>query len=373
MDFTFSTFGNWGKKVLFDVEMLEYYEEEFNFINRLNEYTFYFLHRNDFISLFKHNILNRVTHWELDKTYKTSVTLKEYYSHLLDFCRGHSIDVIFFTSTWQYWHPEFLQKLKDLGIVLALSTADDDTDTINYCSLPYTRYYDYHFHVGVMFDANTTIAQKLREYGSKCPIWVPLWARAGHINENVSFMSRDIELCYIGNMNPQKFLRISKLKRHFKDRLKLYGSQWNGDWKTLKWIFYKICNKIFQLWYIEKISDSQLLNIYKRTKIGFNLHLVPIKWPSNSRMYELPCNGVMQLCDNQIWLAKIFDLWKEVVWYKNINDAIQKIEYYLSHESERIEIAKSGYKKAINNYRYRDSLETMLHMSLNWVNTNIKK
>ena len=59
----------------------------------------------------------------------------------------------------------FLQLLKKEGITIALSTADDDTRAIQYCSFPYTKYYDYHFHVGVMYDKEgKTIADVLKEH-----------------------------------------------------------------------------------------------------------------------------------------------------------------------------------------------------------------
>ena len=134
------------------------------------------------------------------------------------------------------------------------------------------------------------------------------------------------------------------------DRFKLYWAQGNWDRKSFKWICYKLANKIFRLWYIEKVSDEKLLEIYSRTKIWFNMHLIPFKWPSNLRLYELLCNGVMELCDNVLWLQKIFKVWNEIVWYDNINDAIKKIEYYLEHDNERKKIAKAWYKKTIWNY-----------------------
>lgn len=82
-------------------------------------------------------------------------------------------------------------------------------------------------------------------------------------------------------------------------------------------------------------------------------------------MYELPCNKVMQLCDNILGLSRIYELWKEVVWYDWIDDAIKKIEYYLQHEDEREKIANAGYKKAIKKYRTLDSHKLMLETIFN--------
>ena len=82
------------------------------------------------------------------------------------------------------WFPSKLKKLKT---IISLFTMDDDYSTINYCSLPYTKYYDYHFHVWVMFDKQgKTIADKLKEYGGN-PIWIPYWYFADHLNSNIDF------------------------------------------------------------------------------------------------------------------------------------------------------------------------------------------
>lgn len=362
MKLHYTEFWNWEKKILYDVEMLDYYKIEFTNINKNNDYHFYFLERNQFIKLFKHDILNRVSFKELDKTYKKSELLKEYYKELLNFCKENEIKKIIFTSTGQYWHPEFLKQLKSIWIDIYLFTADDDSNTINYCSRPYTQYYDIHFHVWVMYDKQgTTIADKLKEWWWN-PIRIPLGARADHINNNIDFENRNIDICYIGNINPRKLFRLSKLKRHFGNRLKLYGWQGNGDFKSLKWLFYKITNKIFWLWYIEPLSEEKLKEIYRRTKIGFNMHLVDYKWPSNSRMYELPCNGVMEICDNEKWLSHIYKIWKEIVAYNDIKNAIQKIEYYLQNDDKRIEIAKAGYKRARNNYSIEKSFLSIFNL-----------
>jgi len=359
MQLNYTEIWTWNKKILYDVEVFHYCKIEIENIGSENNYHFYFLNRNQLIPLFKHNILNNISYKTLVQTYQKSKDLQDYYEEILLLCKKENITHIIFTGTGQYWHPDFLKKLKENWIIISLSTADDDTNKIKKYSLPYTKYYDFHFHVWVMYNRDwTTIAEKLREWWWN-PVWIPLGARADHINEKVDFENRDIEVCYIWNINPCKLFRLAKLKRYFGDRFKLYGLQGNGDWKSLKWIFYKVMNKLFGLWYIEPVSDEKHKEIYGRTKIGFNMHLVSWKWPSNSRLYELPCNWVMQVCDNELGLKMVFEIWKEIVAYKNIHDAIKKIEYYLKNDKERIKIAKAWYKRAMANYLYQDVFITM--------------
>ncbi len=358
MKINYTTYWTWKKKILISVDLINdfRYLSEIKSINKNNEYTFYFLDRKQYSSFFKFDIFVRISFDGLNKTYKNIKELKKYYEWLLILLKKEKIENMLFFWWWWFWHPDFLQELKSQNISISLFTVDDDTDTIKYCSLPYTKYYNNHFHVWVMYDKKwKTIADKLKEYWWN-PVWIPYWYTLDNVNQKIDFENRDIELCYIGNINPPKLLRISKLKRYFWDRLKLYGWQWNGDWRSIKWIFYKIVNKLFGLWYIEAISDEKLKEVYRRTKIWFNLHLIPYKWPSNSRVYELPANWIMQVCDNKMWLDKIFDIGKEVVAYADIKDAIKKIEYYLQNDKERIKIAQAGYSRTIDNYSFENCL-----------------
>ena len=77
-------------------------------------------------------------------------------------------------------------------------------------------------------------------------------------------------------------------------------------------------------------------------------------------MYELASNGVMQVCDNKLWMSRVFEDGKEIVCYETIDEAIEKIEYYLKNEKERIEIAKAAYLRSQNEYAYLHVMEKTL-------------
>ena len=72
--------------------------------------------------------------------------------------------------------------------------------------------------------------------------------------------------------------------------------------------------------------------------------------PINTRLFYLPANGVLQICDNKSHLGKVFEIGKEVVGFENINEAIELCKYYLHHEDERRIIAAEGWKRAMREY-----------------------
>jgi spore maturation protein CgeB len=80
------------------------------------------------------------------------------------------------------------------------------------------------------------------------------------------------------------------------------------------------------------------------------------------RMYEAPAHGMMLLCDKAGLNAhaQIFEPDKEAVFYDSIEDAIEKIEYYLEHEDERINIAQAGFARAQRDYDGELNLKNFL-------------
>ena len=91
--------------------------------------------------------------------------------------------------------------------------------------------------------------------------------------------------------------------------------------------------------------------LYNRAKIGFNIH-----WNDyglgNQRLYHLPANGVMQISDCSEHLERIYKVAEEIVGYRDLDDLISKLHYYLEHGDERQEIAMRGCQRTMKNYRF---------------------
>jgi len=47
---------------------------------------------------------------------------------------------------------------------------------------------------------------------------------------------------------------------------------------------------------------------------------------------------------------------KEIAIYKDTNDLIEKIRYYLKHDDERKAVAKAGYERALREHNYNSRL-----------------
>jgi len=112
--------------------------------------------------------------------------------------------------------------------------------------------------------------------------------------------------------------------------------------------------------YIGHAECEKIGEIYSASKIVVNYS---IKNDINMRIFEAMCAGSL-LITNQInnGLDEIFVIGNELITYNNtLEDLIDKINYYLKHESEREKIAKNGFEKVINFHTYYHRVKFILN------------
>lgn len=65
------------------------------------------------------------------------------------------------------------------------------------------------------------------------------------------------------------------------------------------------------------------------------------------RCFEIPAAGAFLFCPYTDDLASLFQENKEIVFYRNKKDFVEKVEYYLRHDEERKRIASAGRKRLL--------------------------
>jgi len=110
------------------------------------------------------------------------------------------------------------------------------------------------------------------------------------------------------------------------------------------------------------ISRADLVKIYNQSKIVLNISLsskrdkVQIK----GRDFEGPGCGSLLLTQESEEIKEYFVPGKEIATYEDVNDAAEKIKFYLNNEIERENIAKAGYNKVIRCHTYEKRLKELL-------------
>jgi len=285
---------------------------------------------------------------------------REIMNKLVDLVRQKNIRYVLLNSNM--WHPKFLGMLRSLGVVLTTKIVDDPEGSSVY-SKPIVRFYDKCICSGVDYDKNHTIAEMYYKWGAKDVKFLPVFIDPRHYdNQPIDYGKKDIDIVHVGSFNWKRWISLHRLYRRFGSRVKLYSRYDPRQAKTIFRGVYRLLNVVFPLPSVENISDEELKTVYKRSKIGFNRHLS--FGPSNARSYELCLNGVLQVTDNERGYRSLYETGKEIVCYRSVGDALRKIEYYLQHDSEREQIARTGYERASREYMYEQLMEKHLRYIL---------
>jgi len=103
----------------------------------------------------------------------------------------------------------------------------------------------------------------------------------------------------------------------------------------------------------QKTNLPKVRKIFKAEKILKGLVNSPKNMPQiKARNFEIPYFGGFQLTDYVPSLEDYFNIGKEIVCYKDIDEAEFLIKYYLKNESLRENIRLNGHKKAIKEHGY---------------------
>lgn len=81
-----------------------------------------------------------------------------------------------------------------------------------------------------------------------------------------------------------------------------------------------------------------------------------------SRHFEPSACGTFQLTEDADDLREYFKLGEEIVVYKDNEDLVEKIKYYLAHDKEREEIARRGYERTIREHSTQKRFEEIFRM-----------
>ena len=95
----------------------------------------------------------------------------------------------------------------------------------------------------------------------------------------------------------------------------------------------------------QPIWSQNFYNTIRLSKMGLNLSRTnSIKYYTSNRISSLIGNGLMTFIDNKTQLNDFFNS-DEVIFYKNVDDLSNKLNYYKNHDKLRRKIALNGQKK----------------------------
>jgi len=102
--------------------------------------------------------------------------------------------------------------------------------------------------------------------------------------------------------------------------------------------------------------------VFRNSKINLNITLRSIKSGIPLRAMDIMGNGGFLLTNYQEELFEYFKPDEDFVCYSDYNDLLDKVNYYLEHEQERVAIAKNGCAKVRSQHTFRQRIEMILEI-----------
>lgn len=112
--------------------------------------------------------------------------------------------------------------------------------------------------------------------------------------------------------------------------------------------------------YGEVDSGTDAMKVFYSSKINLNLTLRSIETGLPLRIFDIMSVGGFVLTDYREDAAELFEEDKEIVMYRSPEEMLDKIDYYLAHEKERIEIGVNAYRRVKKEYSYEAQLQKIL-------------
>lgn len=249
------------------------------------------------------------------------------------------------------YHPDFLRYIP---IYKVLRIADGPMSAYDR-DFAYLHAYDHVFYHSPAYSRDMGMSEKLMYVGAKN---IDLWMLAlfeamfdhTKTGKNILEGKRDIDVIFVGALHVGKMPLLAKVKKALGDRMKICGLS------SLKRNLYFNAKYGFPGW-VRPIKFTAYVPLYQRSKIGINVHNRGDYTVGGYRLFELPGNGVMQISDGGEYLSAFYKVGDKVIGYKDVDDLIDKVRYYLDHDDERRRIALNGYRRVMADHTFASRMQ----------------
>lgn len=110
------------------------------------------------------------------------------------------------------------------------------------------------------------------------------------------------------------------------------------------------------------LTLTEMPMIFHASKINLNITMRPIETGLSLRIWDvLGCAGFL-ITNYQAEIPEYFEIGRDLETYESMEELEQKVQYYLTHEDDRIEIAINGYEKASRLHTYEKRVAEMIRV-----------
>ncbi len=107
---------------------------------------------------------------------------------------------------------------------------------------------------------------------------------------------------------------------------------------------------------------TDMNKIFYLSRINLNITLPSIETGMPQRILDIMGSGGFVLTNYQQEIEDYFEIGKEIEVFRDLDELMEKVPYYLSHEEERLQIAMNGYQKVRKCFSYIHQLTHILEI-----------
>ena len=112
--------------------------------------------------------------------------------------------------------------------------------------------------------------------------------------------------------------------------------------------------------YVRLLAESAIVINFNESRFDHDYMNHRVLLGCNLRDFETPMSGTFCLTEYSEELSSFFEDGKEVVSFRNEFELVDKLKYYIDHETERERIAAAGRNRALRDHTWRKRFENFL-------------
>ncbi len=171
------------------------------------------------------------------------------------------------------------------------------------------------------------------------------------ISRAESCLPRDYPVSFVGTFDGSRLPEIEASGWH---RTFVWGDGWR------RWPGYLSHQANIQP---EAIYYLQFADVISRSACSLGLLRAEAEDRHTQRTFEIPACGGLQFAPRNEEIQNYFDENKEIVLFDSNQELKEKLDFYLTHETERKKIAHAGYQRCLSGkHSYVDRVSEMLQL-----------
>ena len=253
-------------------------------------------------------------------------------------------NLIIFSDNLYFLDKKFLKKIKQISCVkVVLLSGVSPKYLLNQSEKNCAQYYD------LIFISDLGHKTEWKDLGAQHVICLPISAGCPNTFQKVAKnynKRRKYDIVFIGRLDTgSNEYRIKILNFLLTKGVNIKIWTWSQSNKFIE-KYPLIKNQV-----VGSVYGKEMVKIIAQSKIALNIHDPSVQYGGNMRLFEIPATKSLQIADKcpKDW----FKDGDEIVLYKNNEDLVQKINYFIDNDEERERITKNGYEKLVRKHQYK--------------------